>query len=161
MEHSNTVTITAAEFTAVDYTKDSLIITAGQSSKQPADITHPFPDFEITIDCGRKASEEVARLWGDATGGAGHNFAPEGGDDATPATLNFYYSVEVTTKLGNKTTLFLGQGSYAMTNNWWVGGADIVVTDDVVFLKLGTGKMLELYTLSGTNESFRFLYVDL
>jgi len=155
-KHKNKVTMTASEFNAVNYISNSLVITSGQPSEEPASIVHTAPDWIITIDCGRKGSDAVGNEWVKATGGASNSFAPDGGGSPPPKKLNFYYGLTVSTVNGNSTTLYLGQGHYPNVNNWWVGGVDVTAIQNKAVLALGSGSTRETYAISGTHDSIVF-----
>ncbi|MBI2379502.1 MAG: hypothetical protein HYV16_01925 [Gammaproteobacteria bacterium] len=155
-KHENNVTLDAAEFQSLNYVDRSLVITEGQPADQPASITQQGSTWLVSINCGRKKSSEVASSWVKATGGANNSYAPDGGANPPPKELNFYYALKVTTKAGNAATLYLGQGSHGSTNNWWIGGADVVAIDNKAVLAIGNGTTRETFTLSGTHDRIVF-----
>ncbi|WKE65718.1 hypothetical protein PVT67_00230 [Gallaecimonas kandeliae] len=155
-KHENSLTLDAADFQVVNYVPDSLVITEGQPSDQPASITHKAPKWLLSINCGRKNSSQVASQWVQATGGADNSYAPDGGANPPPKELNFYYAVDITTYGGNKTRLYLGQGHYSTTNNWWLGGVDVVAIDNKAVLAIGSGASRESFDLSGNHDYFIF-----
>ncbi|EKE77389.1 hypothetical protein [Gallaecimonas xiamenensis] len=155
-KHENNVTLDAADFQIVNYVPNSLVITSGQDGDQPASITHKAPKWLLSINCGRKSSSQVASQWVKDTGGAKNSYAPDGGGSPPPSELNFFYAVDVTTYSGAKTRLYLGQGNHGLTNNWWVGGQDVVAIDNKAVLAVGSGDSREDFSLSGNHETIVF-----
>jgi hypothetical protein len=154
--HNNTVTFTASEFASVKYVANSLVISPGQPSSPPASITNRGADWAITMNCGRHKTATVANQWNTATGGANNSYAPNGGANPPPKELNFYFALDITTKSGAKTKLYVGQGSYPGTNNWWIGGVDLVAISNKAVLAIGTNSTRETFHIGGTHKSFTF-----
>ena len=126
---TNVVTITdnTQLITGITYVPNSLQITPGQPSSLPPTITKMGSSWTITLIAGRKNSNQVAGSFNDVCGAENHEYAPSGGG-GTPSQLNFYFAVEI--QLSNNVQsgsllVYLGQGSFTFTNNWWIGGSPI------------------------------------
>jgi hypothetical protein len=60
--------------------------------------------------------------------------------DDKPSELNFAFSVNMTID-GAAYTVYLGQGNYLLTNNWWFGSNDLFALD--VFLNIGFAALIQ------------------
>jgi hypothetical protein len=140
------------------YVAGSAVVTSGESYTEPAAIGVSGNVWTITFAADRKGSSDVATSFNNASGGTAYEYAASGGG-GTPDELNFYFTLELTfsTAQGNATvSLNTGQGHFALSNNWWLGGS--IVTSNVPCLTIpiaGTADMLEL-PLSGSTSSFTF-----
>lgn len=142
----------------VTYIAGSVVVTSGESYIDSAAIGVSGNVWTITFAADRKGSSEVATSFNNASGGAAYAYAASGGG-GTPEKLNFYFRLELTfsTAQGNATvSLNTGQGHFALSNNWWLGGS--IVTSSVPCLTIpidGTTLTLDL-PLSGSTSSFTF-----
>jgi hypothetical protein len=158
--HSNTVKLYGSMIQNVTYINDSLDITTGQPSSPPPSIVHSGHEWKITLKCGRKNSKEVAESFNKISGGSAHEYS--GGTIASsPSELNFFFGVNVVFVSGTTEfpmDLYFGQGSYATTNDWWMGGSNITSTgmSSAVILLVENNITKETLYLEGTNESFDF-----
>lgn len=134
--HSNVVFIIDAtqKITGIQYVANSLVISKGQPSQQPATIVEtaglksfgiPYNQFTITLEAGRHGTSEVADQFNSGTGGSDHQIGCYvEGFTKSPADLNFFFSV--TLNAGDSScVLYIGQGSNVGSNNWWAGGSSI------------------------------------
>jgi hypothetical protein len=159
MPSSNSVTISDKSGTlrSVTYVDDSTHVTSGESYETPPTIKQSGPVFTITLKADRKGSSETADSFNSSSGGTAFEYAPSGGG-GTPDKLNFWFSLllNFSTAQGSASVqLNIGQGHYATTNNWWIGGA--IVTSSVPSLNVPIGSGLTLVLpLSGNHESFEF-----
>ncbi len=154
---TNTVKVTGSMIQSINYIQNSLVITSGQPSSPPPSITQTGADWTITLKCGRKKSEPVATSFNATTGGTVHEYAPDIDSDS-PEELNFYFGVKVTMLSGGTsatTTLYLGQGSHGGTNNWWIGGNSIVNDGKPLLLIINNNLIVQILSLSGSNDSFK------
>src|SRR5205807_10228095 len=55
--------------------------------------------------------------------------------------------------------VYLGQGHYALTNNWWIGGAPIF-SEDVARLEYTSGNTVYTFEMSGDEETFNLKLTD-
>lgn len=155
---SNTVKVTGLVIQSISYIAGSLVITKGQSSSPPPSITQKGADWAITLKCDRKKSTDVAMSFGRASGGNIHVYAPEGGEGGSPSQLNFYFGVTVTILSGgnkSSTNLYLGQGSHDGTNNWWIGGNDVINKGEALLIVTDNNNNWHAMSLSGTHNSFK------
>lgn len=142
----------------VTYIAGSAVVTSGESYVDSAAISVSGKVWTITFAADRKGSSEVAKSFNNASGGAAYAYAASGGG-GTPEKLNFYFTLQLTfsTAQGNATvSLNAGQGHFALSNNWWLGGS--IVTSSVPCLTIpidGTALTLDL-PLSGSTSSFTF-----
>jgi phospholipase C len=153
----NTVTIIdeAGRIQSIAYVPNSLVITDGQPSETPPAIEVSGNTYTITLQAGRKGSEAVAESFNAAAGGDGKEYAPDGGDGGTPDELNFYFAVTINFGQGSATA-YLGQGHFAATNNWWIGGSPIYTGADTPRFEYTAGNFIYTIALSGDHETFVF-----
>lgn len=151
---SNGVWITAPMVTAMTYVEGSFHITDGEGYELPPNIVSPSGTngWQILLSAQRKASSSVAADFASLAGGTPHEFAP--GQDAAPKELNFCYGINMTFQINASTTtmvtLYLAQGSYLATNNWWIGGANLTRNDeDSATLVVGSGSNQMTITVTG------------
>ena len=142
----------------VSYIGGSAVVTSGESFDDSASIAVSGDVWTITFAADRKGSSDVATSFNTASGGAAYVYAASGGG-GTPDKLNFYFTLQLTfsTAQGEASvSLNTGQGHFALSNNWWLGGS--IVTSSVPCLTIpiaGTASTLEL-PLSGSTSSFTF-----
>ena len=140
----------------VTYIAGSAVVTSGESYTDSATIGVSGDVWIITFAADRKGSSDVATSFNNASGGAAYVYAASGGG-GTPDKLNFYFTLQLTfaTAQGKAiVSLNAGQGHFALSNNWWLGGS--IVTSSVPCLTIpiaGTANTLEL-PLSGSTSSF-------
>ena len=126
---TNVVTITdnTQMITGITYVANSLQITPGQPSSPPPSISQLGNSWTITLMAGRSDNSQVAGNFNEVCGAENHEYAASGGG-GTPSQLNFYFAVELqwsNSIQSGSTLVYLGQGSFAFTNNWWIGGSPI------------------------------------
>jgi phospholipase C len=158
--HSNTITIddTASRtIQSITYVPGSLVVTDGQPSVTPPTIEVADNVFKITLQAGRHKSEAVADSFNSACGGSAKEYAPSGGG-GTPGELNFYFAVTIQFA-GGSATVYLAQGSYFLTNNWWIGG-DPIFSEDAPRLEYRSGAKVVTNSLSGDHDRFVFEQID-
>lgn len=158
---SNEVTLIGSAIRSIEYIDGSAVITEGQDMSPPPTIAHRGDQWVITLEAGRKNSAAVANSFKEATGNdTVHRYAPDGGGDpASPKELNFYYAVRMTLQVGAHTattTLYIGQGHYGTTNNWWIGGNAVLKLGSPVLAVIDNDQIVALLKLSGTHKSFVF-----
>lgn len=158
--HSNTITVddTASKTIQwITYVPNSLVITGGQPSQPPPAIEVKDNVFKITLKAGRKKSKAVADSFNSASGGGPKVYAPSGGG-GTPGELNFYFAVTIQFA-GGTATVYLAQGSYGLTNNWWIGGSPIF-SEDKPRLEYRSGADVVTNSLSGDHDTFVLRQTD-
>jgi hypothetical protein len=142
----------------VTYIAGSAVVTSGESYDDSAAIGVSGNVWTITFSADRKGSSDVATSFNSASGGTAYEYAASGGGE-TPDELNFYFTLELafSTAQGNAiVSLNTGQGHFALSNNWWLGGS--IVTSNVPCLTVpitGTTNTLML-PLSGSTSSYTF-----
>ena len=161
---SNTVTITSPLIESIRYINNSLVITTGESSSPPPSIVQDASRWIITLEADRGGSEDVADSFNTRVGGANHSFAGSGGGTGKmPDKLNFYFGVTVTFNIGGTridTNLYLGQGHYLLTNNWWMGSGAIVNIGHPMLLVIHDNVVAQITTLSGGTSDFELATVS-
>jgi hypothetical protein len=50
--------------------------------------------------------------------------------------------------------IYLGQGSYATTNNWWIGGNWVINQGKPLLYLISNNSIEQILGLSGSNDSF-------
>ncbi|HEU0015618.1 MAG TPA: hypothetical protein VFQ45_18215 [Longimicrobium sp.] len=156
---SNSVTLTSPLISNVTYVNGSLVITEGESASPPPNISKNGSTWTLTLEADRQGSESVASSFVNATGGELHEYAPDGGG-GTPEKLNFFYQATVTFQVGAAAlpvNVFLAQGHYSTTNNWWIGGSSVVNVDDTpLLIVVGNNAIKAILKISGGTSSFNF-----
>lgn len=161
--HDNDIVINGGMVTAVQYVDNSLVISEGQPSSPPPSITQKGSKWTITMDCGRHGTSSVADSFNKYCGGKHHEYAPDGGGGGTPDKLNFYFRVNLTIELNGQSydvnNVCLAQGHYATTNNWWIGGANVVKNGDASLIVASGAVVVGVIDIGGTHDSFDFSWV--
>jgi phospholipase C len=159
--HSNTVTLddVAKTISSISYLPGSLQISSGQPSKVPPSISVKNNVWQITLEAGRHKTSAVANAFNSICGGKPKEYAPSGGEGGTPKELNFFLGVTLSFTNGGSATIYLGQGSYGVTNNWWIGGAPIF-SADVPRLEYQAGNRIYTDKISGDHKTFKLQQVD-
>lgn len=136
--HSETVILTSLDqndanaIQSLTYVPNSLVITHGQPSSQPASITCSGTQWTIVLQAGRKGSGDVAASFMTASGGGPGNVCGLDSGGKTPGELNFFFQVTATFTNGAQVVLCLGQGHTDSYNNWWIGSPSIQGGDTLV-----------------------------
>lgn len=154
--HSNTVTIddkASRTISSISYIAGSLVISSGQPSKVPPSIKVKNNVWEITLEAGRHKTSAVANAFNSRCGGKGKEYAPSGGGGGTPNELNFFFGVTLNFQNGGAATIYVGQGSYGLTNNWWIGGSPIFSVDKPR-LEYQAGNSIVTDEISGDHKTF-------
>jgi phospholipase C len=156
--HSNVVTFTdqSETITSISYVANSLVISAGQPSQAPPTITHEGNVFTIELQAGRHKTTPVADQFNQLCGGRNSEYAPSGGEGGTPGELNFFFALEIQFQYEGTAatqTVYVGQGSFFFTENWWIGGPGIqnLGTPQLVYT---AGTQIVTLGMSGTHDSF-------
>jgi hypothetical protein len=139
------------------YVAGSAIVTSGESYTDSAAIGVSGNVWTITFAADRKGSSDVATSFNNASGGTAYEYAGSGGG-STPDELNFYFTLELTfsTAQGNATvSLNTGQGHFALSNNWWLGGTIVTSSVPCLTIPIAGTTMLQL-PLSGSTDSYTF-----
>jgi hypothetical protein len=155
--HPNTITLddTASKtIKFISYLNNSLQVSAGQPSKVPPAIRVKNNVWEITLQAGRHKTSAVANSFDSLCGGEAKEYAPFGGSGGTPDELNFFFGISITFKNGVSGTIYLAQGSYGATDNWWIGGSPIF-TQGTPRLEYEGGNSIYTNTLSGDHKTFK------
>lgn len=162
MSSSNTVKISSPQISidSITYIDNSLVITAGEDSSPPPTFSQDGDTWTITLQANRKGSEDVADKFSGKVGGASHEYAPDGGGTGkTPGQLNFYFGVTINFKLKGGTVpvnVYLAQGSYNLTNNWWIGANGVVNTGTPTLCALQNNEIVQIFNMSGGTSNFIF-----
>jgi len=158
MASSNSVTLTSSLISNVSYINGSLVITEGEDASPPPTITRSGTTWTITLEADRSGSATVATSFNNATGGENHEYAPDGGG-GTPDKLNFYYQVTITFTVDGTAVpvnVYLAQGHYSLTNNWWIGGNTVINIGDPLLLVISNNAIKAALKISGSTSSFNF-----
>jgi len=139
----------------VTYVAGSAVVTSGESYDDSAAIGVSGNVCAITFSADRKGSSDVATSFNNASGGAAYVYAASGGG-GTPDELNFYFTLQLTfsTAQGEAVvSLNTGQGHFALSNNWWLGGSIVTSSVPCLTIPIAATATLEL-PLSGSVSSF-------
>lgn len=161
MPSSNVVTITDQSGTlqSVQYVNGSADVTKDQKYQVPPTITQSGRVFKITFLADRKGSTDTADRFNQSSGGTAFEYAASGGG-GTPEKLNFWFSLKLlfsTAQGEDVTTLNIGQGHFATTNNWWIGGSIVTSSIPCLSIPIGDSGLTLILPLKGTHDSFEFL----
>lgn len=129
---TNEVQLVCAQIAGVTYVDGSLAITPGEPYVVPPTIHRDGATWTIVLEADRKGSPEVARSFVAVTGGPGRQIA-ETLRDVEPEEMNFHFALDVGFAIGGHIVparLYVGQGHYAFTNNWWLGATALQRTGD-------------------------------
>jgi len=154
---NNEVTLTGPTIVALKYIPNSFVITTGEANTQPPTIAQDGAAWVISIGADRKGSEDVANQFKNLTGGGQHEYAPSGGDKSGPGALNFFFGVTLTLQTDSgriDVPVYLGQGHYSLTNNWWIGGNTVLNYDAPYLLAISNNQIKSVLSLSGGTSSF-------
>lgn len=136
---------------SITYVPGSLYITSGQPSETPPAVEVTNNVFKITLRAGREKSSPVANSFNGACGGSSKEYAPSHGG-GVPEELNFFFAITIQFAAGSA-TVYLGQGSHSLTNNWWIGGRPIF-SEDIPRLEYRSGADIITNTISGDEDKF-------
>jgi len=154
--HANTVTLMSDLIESVGYIDGTFLITDGQPYESgPTAKNKGGGVWEITVNCGRKKSASVAQKFNGLAGGEYHEYAPKGGG-GTPDELNFMFGITLGFAQAAPITLYLAQGSYSSTNNWWIGGQNIVNDGKPDLVLISNNLPVQVLRLSGSTSEFVF-----
>lgn len=161
-EHSNEVLLvdqTGYVISQITYLANSLGITQGQPSSPPPSIVHDGNTFQITLEAGREAAPMTATNFYNTCGGANHEYDGATTTSSGPGDLNFYFGVVLELQVNGQTgnaTVYLGQGSTGLSNNWWIGGECILVSNEECVFGCLVGDQVVRMSIAaqGDNEFF-------
>ncbi|MDP2315824.1 MAG: hypothetical protein Q8P41_23205 [Pseudomonadota bacterium] len=151
---SNDFNLTSAQITSMSYIEGSFVITEGQSGSPPPKFTKNGSTWTINIQANRSNSAPVAQSYNTKTGGATHEYTNASGDKR-PTELNFYFGVNVTFLVSGASVVvpvYLGQGHYGTSNNWWFGGNTVINTGDPLLHVVSGGTILETLRITGSGS---------
>lgn len=157
-ENNVTINDQSGTISGISYVNGSLVITSGQPYDVPPSISSSNGVHKITLHAGREGSESVANTFNNTCGGSANEYAPDGGG-GTPDKLNFFFGVTISFTTGGSATVYLGQGHFAFTNNWWIGGAP-VFSEDVPRLEYTSGNTVYTFEMSGNEDTFDLKLTD-
>lgn len=152
MPSSNEFNLTCSSITSMSYLPGSFVITEGQAGSPPPTFVKKGSTWTLTIGADRSNSAPVAESFNGKTGGSLHNYTNASGDKS-PDELNFYLGVVANFDVAGQSvpmTFYLGQGHYGLSNNWWLGGNNVLYAGgDPLFNVISGGTILATYKLSG------------
>jgi phospholipase C len=160
-KRTNVVTINdqSSMCQSISYIDGSLVITPGQPYEVPPAISWSNGAFKITLEAGRKGSEEVANAFNSLCRGSSKEYAPEGDDGGTPRELNFFFQVTLYFQPGGSANVYIAQGHHGSINNWWIGG-DPIFSLDIPRLEYTSGNQVYTLAMSGDHETFNLKLID-
>lgn len=153
-----TITDSSGTVTAMSYVQNSAVVSAGQKFEVPPTISQSGRVFKLTFSADRKKTTAVADSFNAASGGTAYEYAASGGG-GTPDQLNFYFAVQVsfeTAQGSGSGVLYIAQGNYATTNNWWLGGSLVTSAVPSIDVLINDGKNTLVLPLSGNHDSYTF-----
>ena len=154
--HSNDVTLNSDLIENIEYIDGTFLISDGQpyeSGPTPKDLGTGV--WQVTVNCGRHKTSDVADAFDEACGGQYHEFAGYHGG-GTPDELNFMYGLKITFANAAPVTLYLGQGSSSSRNNWWIGGANVINDGKPDLILISNDLPVQVLRLSGGVSNFDF-----
>ena len=157
----NNVTLTDYTGTIVGISPTGVFfVSAGQPYKAPPVVTpnpvHPGTSFSIQFDAGRENTSIVAVWFDTMCGGSANEFCSTY-STGSPNELNFAYEVNLQLQANGSTaseTVYLGQGSMSLDNNWWIGGS-CISSNGSLTATVG-GHTVNLTLQSNVDDSFIF-----
>ncbi len=158
--HTNNVTFTdnSGTLTSITYVPNSLVISDGESAKGDPTVTQDGNTFTVSLEAGRQKTTRVADQFNQSSGGRNNEYAPSGGEGGTPDQLNFFFALQFQFEANNTTStvnVYVGQGSFAVTNNWWIGGSSITNFGYPQLVYTAGSEIISL-GMSGDEDSFAF-----
>jgi len=152
-----TITDNSGTITSMTYVANSANVTSGEDSAPPPTVQKNGSVFTITFVSDRKKSAPVATAFNNNCNNNSLNAYAASGGGGLPEELNFFFQLElqVTTASGSGSAILnIGQGSYALTNNWWLGGPIVSSSQPGLNIPVNNGASQLNLPLSGTNSSF-------
>lgn len=154
---SNVTTFFDTSNTIVGVTPNGVwMVSAGQPSNPPPKVTANLAPnangFTIEFDAGRNDTSPVADSYNSLCGGADHEWSTNSPIDSSPSELNLYFglNLQLQSKSGSgAATVYLGQGSSGLANNWWIGGDCIKGSS----LKVLVGSQFVTLDISGNADN--------
>lgn len=154
--HSNSVILDSDLIESVEYIEGTFVISSGQPYESgPTPKNQGKGVWEITVNCGRHKTSEVANKFDSLCGGEYHEYAPKGGG-GTPDELNFMFGLTVTFKNATPVTLYLAQGHYSSHNNWWIGGQNVVNDGKPDLVLISNDRPIQILRMSGATSKIEF-----
>jgi len=153
-----TITDKSGTITAMSYVQNSAVVSQGQKSSLPPTVTQSGRVFTLTIYADRKKTTPVADSFNAASGGTAYEYAASGGG-GTPNQLNFYFAVQVSFETAQGTgsgVLYVAQGNYSTTNNWWLGGSIVTSSVPSIDVLVNSGNNTLVLPISGSHDSYTF-----
>jgi hypothetical protein len=160
MPSNNEVTITGPTdgliIKSMSYIKGSFHITTGEDGDPPPSFKNTGSVWTIAIAADRKGSKPVADGYTETVGGIGYLAANGGGD--RPNDLNFYFGVDIGFQFPGEDNIhnvpvYLGQGHYVATNNWWFGGSQFFKCNSFL-LVIGGSQILQTFKIKLDTHAF-------
>jgi hypothetical protein len=135
----NEFTLTCSEISSINYRTNSAYVSAGQPFVVPPTISYTGSEWKIMFKSGRHKTSAVAESFMAAAGGSKRSVITSAWGDKTPDELNFYFGLEISFRSSNygdldDVLIYLGQGSYALPNNWWFGSNNLVNSNGTALL---------------------------
>jgi phospholipase C len=152
-----TITDNSGTITSMTYVANSANVTLDEDSSPPPTVQKNGSVFTITFVCDRKKSTPVATAFNNNCNNNSLNAYAASGGGGLPEELNFFFQLElqVTTASGSGSAILnIGQGSYGLTNNWWLGGSIVNSSQPGLNIAIDNGASKVNLPLSGTNSSF-------
>ena len=152
-----TITDNSGTISSMAYVANSANVTSGQDSSPPPTVQKTGNIFTITFACDRKKSAPVATAFNNNCNNNSLNAYAASGGGGLPKELNFFFQLElqVTTASGSGSAILnVGQGSYGLNNNWWLGGSIVSSSQPGLNIPVNNGASKLNLPLSGTKSSF-------
>lgn len=127
----NEFTLKCSEISNIKYRTNSAYVSSGQPFDAPPAIDPSGDTWKITFKSGRHKTSSVAESFMAVAGGSKRSVITSASGDTTPEELNFYFGITVSFSSRSYGALddvliYLAQGSFALTNNWWFGSNNLV-----------------------------------
>lgn len=117
----------------ITYLKGTLHASGG--TNEPSIVRKSDSEWEITVYCKTNRSPEYADEFNTLCGSPYHEYAPDGGGyGKSPEKLNLFFGVQIEFEYVSGPSaismsadrVYIGQGHYSTTNNWWIGGRSTI-----------------------------------
>jgi hypothetical protein len=158
-KHDNEFTLTCSSITNISYIADSAVVSSGQPYDTPPEIeTKGDDEWKITFKSGRHKTKSVADSFKSIVGNTTYAMITASSGDKTPDELNFFFGLDLSIKLPNGGALdtlpiYLGQGSNAFHNDWWLGARALVNASDAYLLATQSGQVAWRAKVDMSNSS--------
>lgn len=167
-KHDNEFTITCTDINNITYIGGSAVVSDGQPYDTPPEIQNKGNGkWKITFKSGRHKTKSVANSFKSTVGDTKYSMKTSSSGDKKPDELNFYFGLYLSINLPNggildNLPIYLGQGSNAFHNNWWLGGRAVANANGTWLLANQSGQFAwrGKVDMSNSSMSIKAAYPD-